>query len=545
MASATATTKAEAGLRAFLRSRIARIIFLWNFAGLAILLVGVLLLTEIRAGLTEAEARNLRAQGELIANLLIETATVQGDPNPGLNEPAVREVLRRLLPAVAESPRPGVGGKRVRVFAPDGQVVADTDVLQARLDETALPGVGASADFGQTLGRAARGMEYLRLTPWRATSTLEAERRGASRGAIAQGERVNETGARVVSVTLPIRRVHAVLGVVTVESANVERILLAERAGMIPFMLGAALAVFASSLLLTLFIARPLKRLAEAADKVRLSGAARLRLPEVSRRTDEIGALSLSLEAMTDALADRIDVNQRFAADVSHEIKNPLASIRSAVETARAIKDQERQTQLLAIVAQDVMRLDRLITDIASASRIEAETARGDLAQVDLAALLRHLVSAYASAPDEQARAAVIFRDPAPEIALGGAIVLGQEGPLGQVFRNLIDNARSFSPEGGIVRVGVEIVRARDGAFVRAIVEDGGPGIPPENLETVFQRFYTERPKGVAFGANSGLGLSIARQIVIAHKGRIYAQNIEGQGARLVVELPLAGDRKG
>jgi two-component system sensor histidine kinase ChvG len=190
-----------------------------------------------------------------------------------------------------------------------------------------------------------------------------------------------------------------------------------------------------------------------------------------------------------------------------------------------------------------VHRLDRLITDIARASRIEAETAKLDLERIDLGALLFELTRAYAPAPDEVAAVNFVFKGPKPE----GAIVLGQSGPLGQVFRNLIDNARSFSPKGGIVAVGVEVVRGKEGSFVRATVEDQGPGIPPENLETVFERFYTQRPKGVAFGANSGLGLSIARQIVTAHGGRIYALNIDGLGrgesggARLVVELPLAG----
>ncbi len=541
MASATDTTKPDLGFGAFARSRITRIIFLWNFVGLGILLLGVLLLTELRAGLTEAQFRNLRTQGELIANLLIETGTVQGDPFPGLNEPAVREVLRRVLPPVAEGERVGTAGTRVRVFAPDGVIVADTDVIYDRLEETPLPGMGEREDLSQRIERAARRVEYIRLTPWRPSITLEEERQRALLGEISSGQRLNELGERVVSVTLPIRRVQSVLGVVTLESADVERILVAERAAMLPFTLGAAMVTFLSSALLALFIGRPLKRLAEAADRLRVTGSTRLELPDVSRRNDEIGALGQSLEAMTDALADRIDANERFAADVSHEIKNPLASIRSAIDSARAISDPERQGQLLGIVAQDVKRLDRLVTDIARASRIEAETARGDPGKVDLARMLEEMVSAYAPAPDEEADVPVIFQRPAPT----DAIVFGQEGLIGQVFRNLIDNARSFSPPGGAVRVAIEVVRGRGDDVVRAAVEDEGPGIPPENLETVFERFYTQRPAGAAFGANSGLGLSIARQIVAAHHGRIYAQNIEGSGgarlgARLVVELPLA-----
>lgn len=542
MASAIATTKPENWWRALSRSRITGLIFFWNFVGLAVLIAGVLLLSEMRAGLTQAQFGNLRTQGELITNLLIETGTVQGDPYPGVNEPAVREVLRRLLPPVAEGGRPGQGGPRVRVFAADGTPIADTDVLYDRLDETPLPSIEAAENnIGQSIERAAERVEYLRLTPWRPTITLAEERRRALAGEIARGERLNETGERVVSVTLPIRRVHAVLGTVTLESADVERILVAERASMIPFMIGAAIIIFLSSMLLTLLIAQPLRRLAAAADRLRITGATRLHLPEISKRRDEIGELGKSLEAMTGAMADRIDANERFAADVSHEIKNPLASIRSAVDTARAVPDPERQAQLLGIVAQDVKRLDRLVTDIARASRIEAETARGDLGVINLGRMLEQLVGAYAPAPEETTNVAVVFKRPAPN----DAVVMGQEGPLGQVFRNLIDNARSFSPDGGLVHVSIETERGKEGGVVRAVVEDQGPGIPPDNLETIFRRFYTERPKGAAFGGNSGLGLSIARQIIAAHKGRIFAQNVEEfgsnrTGARLIVELPQA-----
>ncbi|QGZ96670.1 sensor histidine kinase [Terricaulis silvestris] len=546
MASAIATTKPEGGrgegLRAVARSRIARIIFIWNFAGLFVLVLGVLLLTEMRAGLTDAQFRNLRTQGELITNLLIETGTVEGDPYPYVNEVRVRDTLRRILPPIAEGARGGVGQPRVRMFADDGRLIADSDVIYDRLEETALPEVGQEESIGQSIRRTAQRVEYIRLTPWRPTISLEEEIARAQRGEIARGERLNEKGERVVSVTLPLRRVQAVMGTVTIESADVERILVAERASMIPFVLGATVAIFLSSLLLALFIARPLRTLAQAADSLRLSGSTRLSLPDVSRRKDEIGALSHSMEAMTGALADRIDANERFAADVSHEIKNPLASIKSAVESARNAREPAQQTQMLAIVAQDVQRLDRLVTDIARASRIEAETARGDLGKVDLGALLYELTRAYAPAPDEELKAPVVFKGDRP----AGVIVLGQEGPLGQVFRNLIDNARSFSPPGGMVTVTIEILKNKDGSIVRAQVEDQGPGIPPENLETVFERFYTQRPKGVAFGGNSGLGLSIARQIVTSHGGRIFAQNLDGLGrgerggARLIVELPLA-----
>jgi two-component system, OmpR family, sensor histidine kinase ChvG len=540
MVSATATTKPERGWGAIARSRITRIIFIWNSVGLAVLIVGVLLLSEMRAGLTDAEYRNLRTQGELVTNLLIETGTVAGDPDPFINGDAVREVMQRLLPPIAEGGKPGQTGPRIIVADDHGNPIADSDVIYDHLDEHPIGPPGQNGDFAANLQKTMRNIEYVRLTPWHPTTSLAEERARAMHGEIAGGERLDENGDRVVSVTLPIRRVQAVLGTVTLESADVERILVAERASMIPFIIGAAIAIFLSSLLLALFIAQPLRRLAWAADRLRLTGATRLHLPDVSKRKDEIGGLAHSLEAMTGALADRIDANERFAADVSHEIKNPLASIRSAVDSARAVNDEERRGKLLGIVAQDVKRLDRLITDISRASRIEAETARSDLDEVDLGQMLFELARVYPSPADEPHHVEVAFSGARPV----GAVVMGQASALGQVFRNLIDNARSFSPEGGRVSLALEIAKTRDGPLVRATVEDQGPGIPPENLETIFRRFYTQRPKGEAFGGNSGLGLSIARQIVTAHNGRIYAQNIErdGQvtGARLVVELPLA-----
>ncbi len=557
MASATDTTrpdaaKSDAGARAPLDdgahvfSRIGRTIFLANFLGLFILVIGVLLLSEWSAGLTQAQFRSLRIEGELLSNILVQTATIEGDPAPAINESAVREVLHSVLPPPADAEGRSEG-PRVRVFLPDGAAIADTDVLYLKVDQGALPPLEAEEPRGldesvRAMSKAAANVESWRLTPWRPSIDPEEERARALQGLISYGQRLDENGQRVVSVTLPIRRVQAVLGYITLETADVERILLAERLSMIPFVIGAAVVTFLSSALLGLFVARPIRTLATAADRLRLSGATRLSLPEVSRRKDEIGELSRSIEAMTRALADRIDANERFAGDVSHELKNPLASIASAVEAARNVPDPARQAEMLKIVSQDVRRLDRLITDIARASRIEAESARAELDRVDLARLVSLIAESYAAAPGETSEVRVAFRGPAP----ADAIVLGQESLLGQVFRNLIDNAKSFSPKHGVVTLKVETTRGRDGAIVRATVDDQGPGIPPENLESIFRRFYTERPKGAAFGGNSGLGLSIARQIVESYGGRIWAENIEGRaadqpaGARLIVEMPMA-----
>jgi len=287
--------------------------------------------------------------------------------------------------------------------------------------------------------------------------------------------------------------------------------------------------------MLNTLIARPVRRLSRAADTVRLSRARSISLPDIARRDDELGDLTRALEAMTDAQSERMDAIERFAADVAHEIKNPLTSLRSAVETLDLVRDGPPRDKLLGIIKQDVQRLDRLVTDISNASRLDAELSREDSRSIDLGRLLADIVQAYQdSLRPGEARPTIDL-----PYSLEAIAVSGGEGSMGQVFRNLIDNAKSFSPPGGEVRVRLESVRGE--ALVT--VDDDGPGIPPENLETIFQRFYTSRPKGSAFGGNSGLGLSIARQIVEAQGGALTASNRLNEdglvcGARFSVRLP-------
>jgi two-component system sensor histidine kinase ChvG len=279
-----------------------------------------------------------------------------------------------------------------------------------------------------------------------------------------------------------------------------------------------------SSLMLNRLVAQPVLRLARAADRVRLSRARAISLPDLADRDDELGDLTRSLQDMTHSLSERMDAIESFAADVAHEIKNPLTSLRSAVETLGLVKDPEAQARLLKILNSDVQRLDRLVTDISNASRLDAELSRDAPKRVDLERLIADIVGLY-QATLKPGDVGVRFQPPG---GIEPVSVIGREGPLGQIFRNLIDNARSFSPPGDEVVVGLERMREN----VVATVADNGPGIPPENLETVFERFYTSRPKGAAFGGNSGLGLSIARQIAEAHGGKLRAANrIDPDGA--------------
>jgi two-component system sensor histidine kinase ChvG len=317
---------------------------------------------------------------------------------------------------------------------------------------------------------------------------------------------------------------------VSTEGGDIDDILREERATLIQVFLVAVVVMIVSSLFLARFIAEPVQRLARAADEVRGGHAGRGTIPSMEERRDEIGDLAGSLSAMTKALYDRIDAIERFAADVAHELKNPLTSLKSAVEMlARADSDQARG-RMMEIVRNDVKRIDRLITDISDASRLDAELSRETSERVDLAHLLETIVEVY--------RLTEISRGVDIQLSLdlpAAARILGRDERFGQVFRNLIDNAVSFSPEGGVVLVTARV----ESGMSRITVEDNGPGIPPDNLETIFERFYTERPAN-HFGNNSGLGLSIARQIVEAAGGTITAENREGGGARFVVKLPLA-----
>jgi two-component system sensor histidine kinase ChvG len=535
-ASDTATTRREGARRRWLfDSRIAQLLFFWNFIALAILAAGALLLAEMRAQLIREKAESLFTQGELIASALADTAT-KGEPEPSLQDRNAREVLRRLMVPEAT---------RVRLFLPTGELVADTDLLSDRVIQAPLPPLRQDGDKRPIRGAQGDLLSSLippAVLPWNPDFTLKEEIAAAGAGSSLSGQRKGDQGERVVSVSLPIQHVQAVVGVLTLESGDVEAILQAERRAMLPFIGAATLTMAVATLLLALLIAEPLQTLAKGADRLRLGLARRLEAPPAMlKRGDEIGDLARSLDSMVEALVKRIDENERFAADVAHEIKNPLTSIRSAVETARSVNDPTQREKLFAIIAADVGRVDRLITDISRASRIEAETARGAPEPIDLAKMLPQIVETY-EATRREGEVAVVFRGPPPP----WSVIIGQEAPLGQVLRNLIDNAKSFSPEVGDVTVYIEEETRRDRRWLRIYVDDAGPGVPAENLETIFERFYTQRPKGAAFGTNSGLGLAIVRQIIDSHKGRVWAENIPGDapgsvaGARFIVELPAA-----
>lgn len=520
-----------------------RIIF-FNLIGLALLVAGMTYLSNDKSNLIDVYVDALRKQGEIIAVAVAETAGQPDDVRPTYDAARAEQVLARLA-------RPT--GVRVRLYDLERRLTADTyspDMIGVPMEIRKLPppAEGGATQLSAAIERLVARAEALAApalplhieVPVDGVSPDEEVHR-AARGQIAHSVRVNSQGEMIVSVAMPIREVHAIMGVLHLSTAggNIERFVREERKAVLEVFFLAAIVSVLLSILLANMIASPIRQLAKAAQSEGASAARPLspdkpEIPDLTYRTDEIGELSGSLIRMTSALYHRIGAIESFAADVAHEIKNPLTSLRSAVETMQYAKTPEQQKKLLDVIQSDVQRMDRLVTDISNASRLDAELVRERLAPLDLGRLIEMLAEVT-----EQQGAGLGVRvvTDLPDRPL---MTQGLEGRLAQVITNLLGNALSFSPEGGTIRVtGQEL-----GHAVRVTVEDDGPGIPPENLGSIFERFYSERPESEAFGGHSGLGLSISRQIIEAHGGAIWAENraVDGDdgppGARFVFELP-------
>lgn len=541
--------------RSFLLSRILGMILISNLLALAFLAVGALLLNEMRAGLVSARLDGLRLQADLISSLVSSQASA-GEPHPSLRASDAVSIMRnfRFSDSV-----------RARIFDTNRTTIADSDLILDRVQTRALASLeGKSLSISDRVARMwnnslARIRNWgLRRSGVRALQSLNQELDQAFAGEAIAGERVDNSGMRIASVSVPIQHVLAVVGVLTVEADDIDAIIAAERVSLLPFIAVAALLSLLSSAALGFILARPLQELADAAENVRSGAEQTFRADKIARRRDEIGELARSLRAMTRALSRRIDENERMGADVAHELKNPLWSIKSAVARIRQTPDEAEKTELLQVIELDVRRADCLITDIANASRVGADIARTPQEKFDINELIHTLAYAY-DATLQAGEAEVAIE---PDSAERPIYVLGQPDAIGQVFRNLIDNARSFSPPAGVVRIRLDRTEsggatqasakrsnADMGAAARSIVrirvEDNGPGIPPDDLEKIFERFYSDRPEGQNRARNSGLGLSIAREIVFAHRGQIWAENQRdyepgrANGARLIVELPM------
>ncbi len=512
-------------------SRLRLRIIVFNIVVFLFLIIGVLAVQSSREGLVDERLPGVGDQARIVANALAEYATISDTRSLNVSDAA--PLLRELLSPTR---------LRARLYDTGGNLVIDSRNLLARniVQIVELPPIDDWSRFKMAVGRFYDGLigvrPFVKLEPY-----FEAGRDGrvyrevdtALQGDEASAERVDEQNKLVLSVAVPVQRFKAIYGVlfVSTEGGDIDDILRQERKTLILYFVLAFAVMLGSALFLSGTIAEPMRKLAEAADRVRRGAAGRETLPDISDRNDEIGDLSQSLSAMTHALYDRIDAIERFAADVAHELKNPLTSLKSAVEMFSRTADGEARTRLMNIMRADVRRIDRLITDISDASRLDAELSRESIEPVDITRLLETIAEVYHFMELPNGVTLTLDLRLPPE-----AIVMGRSERLGQVVRNLVDNAISFSPNGGVVTVSAWA----EGLMLKITVDDEGHGIPPDNLETIFERFYTERPSMQGFGRNSGLGLSIARQIVTGLNGRIWAENRATGGARLAVQLPWA-----
>jgi two-component system sensor histidine kinase ChvG len=523
-----------------------RIIF-FNLIGLAILVIGVMYLNQFRSGLIELRVQALRTQSEIISITIAESSAI-GPGRPDYDPVRANVVLNRLAQPT---------GVRARLYDRRLRLTGDTRNLApsgAPIEVLPLAPPGEETASG-LLGRMELAYEdfiaLFREEPPLYTEVSTAgisrdrEVREAVRGKISHAVRINSQGELIVSVAMPVRRFKAILGVLVLstQGEDINAIVQNERIVILQVFIIATLVSVALSVLLANTIANPIRRLAEAADPDGTSGSRplnpeRIEIPDMTSRTDEIGDLSAALIRMTHALYRRLEAIEAFAADVAHEIKNPLTSLRSAVETMEFARTPEQKQKLLDVIQKDVQRLDRLVTDISNASRLDAELVRERMLAFDLGSLVTSLSEMVSN--QGQDRDVKITTN----LPKGALIARGLEVRIAQVITNLLENALSFAPDGTTITItGARMPHGK----IRVTVEDQGPGIPEDNLNSIFERFYSERPSAEAFGNHSGLGLSISKQIAEAHSGRIWAENIRPEkvrsdvppdGARFILELP-------
>lgn len=518
-----------------------------NTIALAILGAGALYLNQFRQNLIERTTADLRVQAEIIAGALGETPTL-GPESLELDLTVAQQVVRRLV---------APDRTRVRLFAPNGNLVLDSRSFDPNrsIQETPLAAPSSEQDWlNKTLRALSHALDLMgssaRFAPYierpRQTATDYPEVVDALLGETHTQIRSREESVAVITAAAPVQRFRRVLGAIllSTDTQEIQVIINQERLTIVKIFAVSLTVTLLLSLFLGRTIAKPIQQLATAADELRHGTGRAESFSRFSHRHDEIGALSRALADMTQALHHQIDATENFAADVAHELKNPLSSLRSAIETAQRTDNKDSRDKMIAIAQADILRLSRLINDISDASRIDSELARAVMQTVDFGKLLNTIVSAYQHNSEQAGQLHMnLFQE-------GDFMVKGVESRLAQVIYNLIDNALSFTPKNK--RVTVFLTHKKDGLELK--IEDEGPGLPFGAEEKIFERFYSERPSQEVFGTHSGLGLSIARQIVRAHGGSIRAENrrqdalqTKGQtqdppvlGARFVVHLPHA-----
>ncbi len=503
-----------------------------NLIAVIILVAGVLYLDKYKKDITAAETELLATEAQLYASVLSDNAI----DDQGIDLKKAQKIFETFGSQKTQ---------RLRMFSPEGTLLVDTrtdDQLPRAPLSDAFPGVlGNILDFIFTGFSSALAVNF-ELPPYPRTfdddmdsfpGTME-----ALKGDLTLSAWQSDRGALVLATAVPVRKAGEIKAIIYITRADtkIQHTFGLMRISIIQFFFGSLLITLLFSLYLSASIGHPLRKLASAAEAVRENRAGVDTIPDLSYRKDEIGELSLALREMAMTLQDRIESIEKFAADVSHELKNPLTSMRSAVETLEKVKREEDRQKLMGIIMHDLVRMDRLISDISRASRLDVELLRDVFAPVDLRQVILPLVDAYKK-PLDRAEGQESPHNILCEGLDKPVTVLGQSIRLSQVFQNLISNAMSFSAADAVVRI--LITQGND--FVKIVVEDEGPGIPENRLEKIFERFYTERPQGESFGSHSGLGLSIARQIIEAHDGSITAENrTDRKGARFIVKLRKA-----
>lgn len=552
-------------------SSLLRRIFVSNLLGLVILIGGIFYLGQHNVWLIDAKRESLRTQGEIIAaaiaaNATIDTERIVLDPDKlpelegalipfrddGFASLELSIAPERITPILRRLIQPTTN--RARIYGRDGTLIADSAQLLTR-GRISRPDPAES----NPAARPNTKNFWTRLRQWILSSELPVYREiGSANGKLYPEVRMamsgtttpmlllNEQGEQIVSIAVPIQRARSVQGVLllSTHAGEIDEALSHERWAIVTIALLALTTTIAASLLLARTVAGPMHRLSDAAEHVSRNISAAHDLPDFSHRTDEVGQMAGAFRSMTVALYRRIEASEKFAADIAHELKNPLTAARSTAESLAYARTEQQRQHLVTQIQSELKRLNRLITDVSNASRLDAELALQQTEPVMLASVVKGVVMTFQDILSGEPKVIALAIEASPRD--DAYVVVGHEGRLAQVVTNLIDNAVSFSPESGTVTVRAR----RDGAFVEVWVEDEGPGIAPDKLEEIFKRFYTYRPTAESSrGNNSGLGLSISREIVRAHGGSVWAENryamgAEGNGeaigARFIVRLPAA-----
>lgn len=550
-------------------SSLTRRILFFNIAATVVLLGGILYLNQFRDGLIDARVESLLTQGEIIAASIsasasVDTNSITIDPEKLLELQAGQSITpvpidedlgfpinpERVAPVLRQLISPTK--TRARLFDADANLLLDSRHLYSRgqvLRYDLPPVTPEPVSWVDWLGtQFTKLLQPSSIPIYREApggdGSIYPEVMNALTGVRGAVVRATDKAELIVSVAVPVQRSRAVLGVLflSTQAGDIDKIMQAERLAILRVFGIATLVNIVLSVLLSSTIATPLRRLSAAAIRVRRGAREREEIPDFSARQDEIGNLSIALREMTTALYDRIAAIESFAADVSHELKNPLTSLRSAVETLPLAKSEESKARLTEIIFHDIRRLDRLISDISDASRLDAELARADAEPVDLEKLVTNLVEISQQISQRKKNVNIELFIDHKSAGKNNFITNGHDLRLGQIITNLIENARSFVQLGD-GKITIKLMRQRDKFVIR--VDDNGPGIQAEDIDRIFERFYTDRPASEGFGQNSGLGLSISRQIAEAHGGTLRAENIKDQygvisGARFTLTLPIA-----